>query len=128
LLPGPDAAELAAVARTALSNVAVHAGPDAKAYVLLEDLGTEVVLSVRDDGCGIAEGRLKQAESEGRMGVAQSIRARVAELGGHVALETAPHAGTEWEVYVPRRETTAPHTRTQRRLKSRLRQSGAPSV
>ncbi|MGZ4557344.1 MAG: MacS family sensor histidine kinase [Mycobacteriaceae bacterium] len=127
-LPGPDAAELAAVARTALSNVAVHAGPDAKAYVLLEDLGSEVVLSVRDDGCGIAEGRLQQAESEGRMGVAQSIRARVADLGGHVALETAPHAGTEWEVHVPRRATPAPRTRTQRGRKGRPRQSGAPSA
>lgn len=102
-LPGADAAELAAVARTALSNVAVHAGPDARAYVLLEDLGAEVVLSVRDDGCGIPEGRLAQAEREGRMGVAQSIKARVAELAGSVALETAAGAGTEWEVRVPRR-------------------------
>ena len=102
-LPGADAAELAAVARTALSNVAVHAGAGANAYVLLEDLGTEVVLSVRDDGCGIPEDRLAQAASEGRMGVAQSIKARVAELDGSVSLETAPGAGTEWEVHVPRR-------------------------
>lgn len=101
-LPGHQAVELAAVARTALSNVAVHAGPDAHAYVLLEDLGEEVVLSVRDDGVGIAEGRLAQAEAEGRMGVASSIRHRVDELGGVAVLDTAPGLGTEWEVRLPR--------------------------
>jgi len=102
-LPGADAAELAAVAGTALSNVAVHAGADAQAYVLLEDLGDEVVLSVRDDGCGIPVGRLAQAEREGRMGVAQSIKGRVAELEGDAQLETSPGAGTEWEIRIPRR-------------------------
>jgi len=102
-LPSADAAELAAVAGTALSNVAVHAGADAQAYVLLEDLGEEVVLSVRDDGCGIPVGRLAQAEREGRMGVAQSIKGRVAELEGDAQLETSPGAGTEWEIRIPRR-------------------------
>lgn len=106
-LPGADAAELAAVTRTALSNVAMHAGPDARAYVLLEDLDSEIVLSVRDDGCGIADGRLEQAALQGRMGVARSIKGRVAELGGQVRLETAPGAGTEWEVRVPRRTVPA---------------------
>ncbi|MEO9221839.1 MAG: ATP-binding protein, partial [Mycobacteriaceae bacterium] len=117
VLPGADAAELAAVARTALSNVAVHAGPGARAYVLVEDLGDEVVLSVRDDGCGIPAGRLAQAEQEGRLGVAKSIRARVAELDGSAELETAPCAGTEWEIRVPRRSTHRPGlARWQRRV------------
>jgi len=125
-LPGSDAAELAAVARTALSNVAVHAGDSVKAYVLLEDLGWEVVLSIRDDGCGIPDGRLQQAESEGRMGVAQSIKGRVAELGGQVTLETAPGAGTEWEVRVPRRTPTPPRRMIPHRLSQhRLIQQGA---
>ena len=116
VLPGADAAELAAVARTALSNVAVHAGPGARAYVLVEDLGDEVVLSVRDDGCGIPAGRLAQAEREGRMGVAKSIKARVAELDGSAELETAPGAGTEWEIRVPRRSAPRPGSaRWQRR-------------
>ncbi|WP_241249328.1 DUF5931 domain-containing protein [Rhodococcus sp. X156] len=104
-LPGAVATELAAVTRTALSNVAVHAGVGAKAFVLLEDLGSEVVLSIRDDGCGIAEGRLEEAEREGRMGVARSIRGRVADLGGELVLETAPGEGTEWEVRVARPST-----------------------
>ncbi|MCP2261402.1 Histidine kinase-, DNA gyrase B-, and HSP90-like ATPase [Streptoalloteichus tenebrarius] len=105
MLPAAVAAELSSVAREALSNVDKHAGGEARAWVLLEDLGDEVVLSVRDDGPGIPEGRLAAAETEGRMGVAHSIRGRVAELGGSLSLHTAPGEGTEWEVRVPRRRT-----------------------
>ncbi|RIS90678.1 ATP-binding protein, partial [Mycobacteroides abscessus] len=96
------ASELAAVVRSALSNVALHAGPQAHAYVLIEDLADSVVVTVRDDGSGIADGRLDQAEREGRMGVSRSILGRVADLGGAVLLETAPGAGTEWEITVPK--------------------------
>jgi signal transduction histidine kinase len=101
-LPESAVTELAALVSEALSNVARHAGPGAHAWVLLEDLGNEVVISVRDDGRGIPAGRLEQAETTGRMGVARSIRGRVADLGGTITLETAPGAGTEWEIRVPR--------------------------
>lgn len=40
----------------------------------MEDWGDEVIVTVRDDGPGIAAGRLDQAAGEGRLGVAQSIR------------------------------------------------------
>jgi signal transduction histidine kinase len=102
LLAAEVATELAAVARAALTNTAVHAGDEARAWVLLEDLGDQVVLSVRDDGVGIEPGRLDRAEQEGRMGVARSLRGRVADLGGVVVLDTVPGEGTEWEVRVPR--------------------------
>jgi len=59
------------------------------------------VLSIRDDGVGIADGRLAIAEAEGHLGVSQSIRGRIADLGGTVALTTAPGEGTEWEMHVP---------------------------
>ncbi|WP_158879618.1 MacS family sensor histidine kinase [Amycolatopsis anabasis] len=101
-LPARTTEELAAVVREALSNVDKHAGPDARAWVLLEDLGDEVVVTVRDDGPGIPAGRLARAEAQGHLGVAKSIRGRVAELGGTITLETSPGAGTEWEVRVPR--------------------------
>lgn len=101
-LPAGTTAELVAVTREALSNVDKHAGGQAKAWVLLEDLGTEVVLTVRDDGPGIAAGRLAEAEAQGHLGVARSMRGRVAELGGTITLETAPGQGTEWEVRVPK--------------------------
>ena len=101
-LPSGTATELVAVVREALSNVDEHAGPAARAWVLLEDVGGEVVVTVRDDGAGIPEGRLAAAESEGRLGVARSIRGRVQELGGTISLETAPGQGTEWEIRVPK--------------------------
>lgn len=101
-LPESTVAELTSLVSEALLNVARHAGEGARAWVLLEDLGPEVVISVRDDGAGIPSGRLEQAESAGRMGVARSIRGRVADLGGTITLETAPGAGTEWEIRVPR--------------------------
>jgi len=65
-LPAAVAEELAAVAGAALSNTALHAGEQARAFVLLEDLGNEVVLSIRDDGVGIAPGRLAQAQAQGQ--------------------------------------------------------------
>lgn len=102
LLPSTVAAELVAVVREALSNVQRHAGADAKAWVLLEDLGDEVTISVRDNGAGIADGRLDEAAAQGRLGVAQSIKGRVRDLGGTATLDTAVGAGTEWEIQVPR--------------------------
>ena len=66
------------------------------------DLGHDVVVSVRDDGPGIPAGRLAQARAEGRLGVAQSIHGRMAELGGDTDLRTAPGDGTEWEFRIPR--------------------------
>ncbi|WP_156755366.1 MacS family sensor histidine kinase [Actinokineospora pegani] len=102
VLPEETAAELSLLVREALVNVERHAGPAARAWVLLEDLGSEVVLSVRDDGVGMAPGRLAEASAQGRLGVARSIRGRVESLGGEVSLETGPGQGVEWELRVPR--------------------------
>jgi signal transduction histidine kinase len=93
--------ELTAVVSACLDNVRTHVGDDAPAWVLLEALPGEVTISVRDDGPGIAPGRLDAAAAEGRLGVDQSIRGRVADLGGQATLDTGPH-GTEWEFRVPR--------------------------
>lgn len=103
LLPAADGGELVAAAREALHNIDAHAGPQARAYVLVEDLATEVVVTIRDDGPGIPAGRLAQAAAQGRLGVSQSIRGRVEAVGGTAALETGPDEGTEWELRVPRR-------------------------
>jgi signal transduction histidine kinase len=101
-LPAATVAELTAVVRACLDNVATHVGSDAPAWVLLEDLGDAVVVSVRDEGPGIPEGRLEEAEAQGRLGVCQSIRGRITDLGGTATLVTAPGQGTEWELTVPR--------------------------
>jgi signal transduction histidine kinase len=103
LLDARVADELCGAAANALDNVASHAGPDARAYVLLEDLGDSITVSIRDDGVGIAEGRLEEAVAEGRVGVSKSIVGRVNWLGGSAKLHTGPGCGTEWELTVPRR-------------------------
>ncbi|MFJ4904842.1 MacS family sensor histidine kinase [Streptomyces sp. NPDC093249] len=102
LLPPPAASELAAAVGAALDNVRAHAGEDARAWILVEDWPDEIVVTVRDDGPGIPEGRLAQAEGEGRMGVALSIRGRLRDLGGTAELVSVPGQGTEVELKVPR--------------------------
>jgi signal transduction histidine kinase len=103
MLVATTAGELTSLVREALSNVDKHAGEDARAWVLLEDLGEEVVLSVRDDGPGIPDGRIASAAAEGRMGIEKSIKGRVESLGGTLELQTGPGEGTEWEVRVFRK-------------------------
>jgi len=103
LLEATVAEELAAAAGNALDNAAAHAGPDARAYVLVEDLGDTVTVSIRDDGVGISDGRLSAAVGEGRFGIAKSIVGRMDWLGGSAKLNTGPGCGTEWELTIPRR-------------------------
>ncbi|WFE42197.1 DUF5931 domain-containing protein [Micromonospora sp. WMMD998] len=99
-LPARAAGELAAAVGAALDNVTRHAG--GRAWVLIEDEEETVTVSVRDEGPGIPDGRLAEAAAQGRLGVAQSIRGRVADLGGDVRIVSAPGAGTEIELTVPR--------------------------
>ncbi|MDH6626766.1 signal transduction histidine kinase [Streptomyces sp. LBL] len=101
-LPPAAARELAAAVGAALDNVRKHAGEQARAWILVEDEPDEVIVTVRDDGPGIPDGRLAQAEGEGRLGVALSIRGRLRELGGSADLISVPGQGTEVELKVPK--------------------------
>ncbi len=101
LVPARTAEEVGAAVAAALSNVRQHCGPDAHAWVLVEREGGEVIVTVRDEGPGIAPGRLDEAAADGRLGVAQSIRGRIRDLGGTVAITSTPGAGTEVELRVP---------------------------
>ncbi|CAL9425704.1 hypothetical protein SUDANB108_01948 [Streptomyces sp. enrichment culture] len=101
------AREVAAAVGAALDNVRKHAGEQARAWILVEDESDEVIVTVRDDGPGIPEGRLAQAEGEGRLGVALSIRGRLRDLGGSAELISVPGQGTEVELKVPKDVTDA---------------------
>ncbi|WP_404827997.1 MacS family sensor histidine kinase [Streptomyces lydicus] len=101
-LPAAAAAELAAAVSAALDNVRVHAGDGAHAWILVEDEPHAVIVTVRDDGPGIPEGRLADAEREGRLGVALSIRGRLRDLGGSAAWVSVTGQGTEVELTVPK--------------------------
>lgn len=100
-LPEAVVAELVAVVRACLDNVERHVGEGAPAWVLVEDLGEQVEVSVRDDGPGIPAGRLESAAAQGRLGVAESIRGRVRDLGGTATLDSGGY-GTEWTFTIPR--------------------------
>ncbi|WP_269090429.1 MacS family sensor histidine kinase [Nocardioides baculatus] len=94
------ATETVAAVRACLDNVLAHVGPQGSAWVLAQAAPDAITVSVRDDGPGIAPGRLAQAEGEGRLGVASSVRGRIADLGGTATVESGEW-GTEWELVVP---------------------------
>jgi signal transduction histidine kinase len=101
-MPAEDAGEVLAAVEECLSNVRHHVGPEAGVWVLLEELDDRWVVSVRDEGPGIAAGRLESSAAEGRLGVRQSIVGRMRDLGGTATVHTAPGEGTEWELSLPR--------------------------
>jgi len=102
LLPERTVAETAAAVRQALDNVTRHCGPAARAWVLVDDEGATVSVTIRDDGPGIAPGRLAQAAAEGRLGVSQAITGRVRDLGGSAEISSTHGSGTEVRLCVPR--------------------------
>ncbi|MGW4807527.1 MacS family sensor histidine kinase [Kitasatospora sp. NPDC004272] len=102
LLPAAAASELAAAVAAALDNVRRHAGEAARAWILVEDEPEAVTVSVRDDGPGFPAGRLAEAQRDGRLGVAQSIRGRMLDLGGSAELYSVPGQGVEVELRWPR--------------------------
>ncbi len=102
MMPAQTASEVVAAVESCLSNVRHHVGRDAEAWVLLEELEDRWLVTVRDDGPGIPEGRLAASAAEGRLGVQQSIIGRMRDLGGSARLHSGPGSGTEWELSVPR--------------------------
>jgi signal transduction histidine kinase len=102
LLSEASALALAAAASEAVDNVRKHAGPGALAWLLVEDDGSAVTVSIRDNGTGFAPGRLAEAEAAGRLGVAHSIKGRLRDVRGTACLRSSPGQGTEVELRVPR--------------------------
>lgn len=101
-LPAATAAEVIAAVRAALDNVRRHAGEGARAWVFLEEESDGVRVTIRDNGVGFAPRRLAEAAEAGRLGVAQSMRGRIADRGGSTTITSRPGEGTEVEFWVPR--------------------------
>jgi len=102
LLERAAAAEVTAAMRAALDNVRQHCGEQARAWVLVEDEPDLIVVTVRDDGPGIPEGRLAEAAAAGRFGISHSISGRLRDLHGSAAISSVPGEGTVVELRLPR--------------------------
>lgn len=87
--------EPAGAAEEALTNVAKHAGVSNAVLRAGAESGV-LTLSVLDQGRGFDP----SAEHPG-VGLAQSIRGRIAEIGGTVLIDSSPGAGTYIEITVP---------------------------
>jgi signal transduction histidine kinase len=86
-------------AREATVNAAKWSGAD-QVSVYAEVETDAVMLYVRDRGLGFDP----DAVPEDRHGIARSIRARVARFGGSAVIRSAPGAGAEVQLSMPRRE------------------------
>ncbi len=93
--------EIDAVVTEILTNVAKHAGPGARAWLLLEHEDDDVVISIRDNGVGASQEHLMAAGENGHVGVQNSIIGRVRDLGGQALLTALPGRGVEWELRIP---------------------------
>jgi signal transduction histidine kinase len=88
-------AQLFAIGREALANVVRHSGATF-ARVRVEARRDQVVVEISDDGRGFDPGN----GHPGHFGL-ESMRTRAAEIGGRLAIASAPGRGTRVRVRVP---------------------------
>jgi signal transduction histidine kinase len=103
LLMAPTAGETVLAVRAALDNVRRHCSVGTRAWVLVEDEGDEVAVTIRDDGPGMTAARLAEAAAAGRLGVSHAIDGRMRDLGGRAQITSAEGEGTLVVLRVPRR-------------------------
>jgi len=70
-----EALEIDAVVTEILANVAKHAGPTARAWVLLEHEGRELIISLADNGVGAKRRTSRRRGERGHIGVRDSVLA-----------------------------------------------------
>jgi two-component system NarL family sensor kinase len=96
---------LFALGRELLGNAAKHSDAAEIRLSLRRHAGL-VVLEVQDDGCGIPDGRVRQALLDGHVGLA-AVTERVEVLGGWVQITTAPGTGTVVRITLPEPDGSA---------------------
>lgn len=99
-LPERVQSTLLRIAQGALANVREHARATT-AVLTLTTLDDRAVLDVADDGRGFDPGALPDAPEGSRGHGLPAIRARVRQLGGTLAVESAPGEGTVLTATVP---------------------------
>ena len=93
-----EAQGLFRIAQEALTNVAKHAHASLVFKRLQRERGN-IVLEIRDNGCGISEADMQKPKSFGLRG----IRERVLSLAGDFSIAPAEHGGTHITLRVPER-------------------------
>jgi signal transduction histidine kinase len=84
------------IVQETLTNVMRHAAAS-QVNVSLEKKDDTLIIDVRDNGIGIAEGRITSSKSLGLLG----IRERVLLLGGKTVIRGKPGQGTLVRVTIP---------------------------
>ena len=84
------------VSQEALHNCKKHAETN-EIWIKIEYLQNEVVLSIRDEGCGFTFQENKMIPTLGL----SNMKTRVASAGGTFSLESQPNQGTEIIVKIP---------------------------
>ncbi|MGY2003895.1 ATP-binding protein [Blastococcus sp. SYSU DS1024] len=114
-----ELAALGAATREALVNAAKHAGvPSADLYT--EVTADQVSVFVRDRGKGFDPGTVP----DDRRGLRDSVRGRLARLGGSTQIRSTPGEGTEVELVLPRKAVGG--QRREHRGEAAADRAGAP--
>jgi PAS domain S-box-containing protein len=87
------------LARELIANAARHSQA-ARVDCVIDAGPDRVVVSVSDDGCGFAPGRLQDAVTAGHIGLA-SARERVEAAGGSMTVSSSPGIGTSVSIELP---------------------------
>jgi len=95
-LPSAQATAVFRIVQESLANVGKHARAS-RAKVAIELRGSDLALSIRDDGVGFSPQAARKPKSYGLLG----LRERASLLGGEVTITSAPGKGTHVEVLLP---------------------------
>lgn len=85
------------IVQESLTNIARHARAS-HAMVALKDRGDDLLLTIADDGCGMAAELTGERKTYGMLGMHE----RVNMVGGRIAIDSAPGRGTHIEVSIPK--------------------------
>jgi len=94
------------VLQEGLTNVARHARAR-RVQVVLGEQDEQLVLEIRDDGCGVSDAELNRPDSFGLMG----MRERIQALRGSCEIQGTPGGGTMVRVRVPLAAVLMPETK-----------------
>ena len=106
-LPPHVGADIVAIVREGLSNIARHSGAT-RAAISLQVVEERLALEIVDNGRGFADPGVRHTEELGRHQGLRNIRERAIGMGGAVRVESEPGSGTRIIVTLPVVTPTVP--------------------